>query len=222
MKSLLRLTERGDDLCNWVGKVGAWAMLPLIAFVVFDVITRKITPLKIAISESWINAYISSTKLQEWEWHLHTVLFLCAFAFAYVQNAHVRVDIVREKLPPKGQAWLELIGGLIFLLPYCVLVLWFAWSFVVQAYVSNEGSAAMTGLGNRWMIKSFILLALTLSIVAGMNAVIRKIAFLFGPEEVRRSVKLHMLTPEGQAKLKIERGEHVNAPTPALAVQPGV
>lgn len=222
MKGLLRLSEKGDALAVWVGKVGAWTMLPLIAIVIFDVITRKITPLKIAISQSWINTYISSTKLQEWEWHLHTILFLCAFAYAYVENAHVRVDIVREKLPPKGQAWLELIGCLIFLIPYCLLVLWFAWGFVMQAFVSNEGSAAMTGLGNRWIIKSFILMAMVLSIIAGVDAVIRKIAFLFGSTEVSRSVRLHMVSPEAQAKLKIERGEHVVAPASALASQHGV
>ena len=73
-------------------KYRAWVILALIVVIMFDVITRKIYWTQQLILTSWAHEYMSSTKLQELEWHLHGVVLLLAFGFAYVCDKHVRID----------------------------------------------------------------------------------------------------------------------------------
>jgi TRAP-type mannitol/chloroaromatic compound transport system permease small subunit len=210
MRGLLGLADGMERIVIAIGRAGAWLSVPLILVIMFDVITRKIQWTQQLILNSWLHDYISSTKLQEWEWHLHTVLFLLALGFAYSRNAHVRVDLLREKLPSRTQVWIELIGCLFFLLPYVLVVLYFAWDFVVQAYVSNEVSSAMTGLGRRWIIKSFLLLGLGLALLAGLAMLLRTVAYLLQPQ-LRDEIKLIMLT-EGGTEMGLPKIEEEVAP----------
>src|SRR3546814_2644759 len=73
-------------------------------------------------------------------WHLHAALFLLALGYAYTVNAHVRVDLLREKLSDRGQAWIELLGICLLMLPYILVVMYYGWTFVHQAWESNEAS----------------------------------------------------------------------------------
>ena len=205
MQALLHISGALDRIVAGVGKLAAWIMLPLIFVIMFDIITRKIFwTQQLILNSPFMHEYISSTKLQEWEWHLHTVLFLLALGYGYVGNSHVRVDLVREKLPQMGQVIIEFVGLIFFMIPYCLLVLYFAWFFVQQSYESNEVSAAMTGLTHRWIIKSFILAGLILAIMAGVSGVLKTATYLFGPRELRDRIHLPMI--EGLAGNKSSQG----------------
>ena len=196
MRGLLHFADLLERIVLTAGRAGSWLSLPLIAVIIFDVITRKIYFTQQLIMNSWAHEYFSSTKLQEWEWHLHTMLFLLSLGFAYSRNSHVRVDLVREKIPSLGQVWIELIGVVFFMLPYVLIVLYFGWAFLVQSYVSDEVSSAMTGLSHRWLIKSFLVIGLGLALFAGVAMLIRTLAYLLRPE-MRDDIKLIMLTAEG-------------------------
>src|SRR3546814_17976378 len=80
------------------------------------------------------------------------------------------------------------------MLLFILVVLYYCWTFVHQACESNEASDAMTGLLNRWIIKSFVLIGLFLALLAGLSTLLRQIVYLFGPEELRPEVKMNMLT----------------------------
>ena len=216
MRGLIAVSNALERFVVWVGQTSAWVLLALIAVIMFDIITRKIYWTQQLILNSWAHDYLSSTKLQEWEWHLHTVVFLLALGYAYSKNAHVRVDLVREKLPIKSQVWIELFGCALFLIPYSILVLYFAMSFVEQAWVSNEASAAMTGLSNRWIIKSFLLVGLALAFLSGVSVLLRQIVWLAAPE-LRPEVQLNQLTGEAA---EIEEARAKLARETALAGQP--
>ena len=139
MGSLLKLADILDRVPRFLGKAGGWIILPLIAIIMFDVITRKIDFLRIGMSElSWY-WLIEPIKLQDMEWHLHGVILLMAFGYAYLMNGHVRVDIFREKLNRRGQAWVEFWGLAIMALPYLILVLYFAFIFVSISIRQGEG-----------------------------------------------------------------------------------
>ncbi len=190
MESLLRLSARMDKIVIGIGKLGAWLALPLIGITIFDIVTRRFFVL-------------GSTKLQELEWHFHTGLFALCLAFGYLMDAHVRVDLVRERLKTRTKAWIEFLGCLIFLLPYMALVIYFGWTFVVTSYETNEISAAMTGLSHRWIIKAVLLAGFILVVFAGLSVLIRKIAFLFGSPELNvqlRTIKTPGDHPGGPAR----------------------
>jgi TRAP-type mannitol/chloroaromatic compound transport system permease small subunit len=194
MRSLLTVADGLEKIPQFFGKLGSWLILPLVGVIMFDVITRKFQFMQQWIMSTPLYDFMSPTKLQELEWHLHTALFLLALGYAYTMNAHVRVDLVREKLSDRTQAWIELCGIIFLLIPYIAVVMWYGWTFVYQSWSSNEASDAMTGLSHRWIIKSFVLIGLFLALLAGFTTLLRQIVFIFGPEELRSSVKMNMLT----------------------------
>lgn len=175
MERLIRVSEGLDRVIVRIGKIAAWAGLALIAVTIFDVITRRFLVL-------------GSTKLQELEWHLHVILFAFCLGYAYLKDAHVRIDLVREQLSMRVQWWLEILGCLLFLLPFCGLVVWYGIDFVERSFATNEVSASATGLTHRWIIKSAIPLGFTLLALAAVAILLRKLVELFGPEELRRRV----------------------------------
>ena len=194
---LLRLADKLEAIAQFVGKLGAWMIIPLVAIIIFDVVTRKFQFIQQAIASNPIlYDYLSPTKLQEMEWHLHTVIFLLALGYAYTKNAHVRVDLVREKLAHRKQAWIEFLGLVGFGVPYILVVGYFSWTFITQAWESNEGSAAMTGLSHRWIIKSFVLIGLGLLMMAVISTIIRHLFYLFGPAQLREQIPMPMLATE--------------------------
>ena len=208
MRSLLTVADQLEAIPQKFGKLGAWLVLPLIGIIMFDVITRKFQFMQQWIMSTPLYDFMSPTKLQELEWHLHAALFLLALGYAYTVNAHVRVDLMREKMSDRNQAWVELLGICFLMIPYIAVVMYYGWAFVHQAWESNESSDAMTGLSHRWVIKSFVLIGLGLALMAGISTLIRQVVYLFGPEELRAQVKMNMLTSAVAEHLpKIDDGD---------------
>lgn len=165
-----------------IGKWGALFMLPLVFITVWDVLQRK----TMTFIGNWMlaNDYLAardwmygnllellpfrSTLLQELEWHFHVCLYTLVLGYGYIYNRHVRVDLVREKLTFKKQAWIELIGCTCFMIPYCLLVAWFATDYAYEAFASNEQSASLVGLSNRWAIKSILVFGLIVAALGGI------------------------------------------------------
>ncbi len=175
MEVLIRVSEGLDRVITKVGKIAAWAGLILILITVFDVVTRRFFVL-------------GSTKLQELEWHFHTILFAFCLGFAYLKDAHVRIDLLRENLSERTRWWIELAGCLLFLIPYCALVIYFSVEYTYKSFATSEVSASATGLTHRWIIKSAIPLGFTFLALSGVAVVLRKIVELFGPPPLREKV----------------------------------
>jgi TRAP-type mannitol/chloroaromatic compound transport system permease small subunit len=119
------------------------------------------------------------------EWHLHAALFLFCLGFAYVQDAHVRIELVRDRLSPPARVWLELLGALLFLFAYCVVIVKFGFSFAERPWSTSEISSAHTGLSHRWIIKALQPIGFIILGASGIAAALRCVVYLFGPEELR-------------------------------------
>jgi TRAP-type mannitol/chloroaromatic compound transport system permease small subunit len=188
MERLLRISNRLDRAIEIVGGIAMWLILPLIAVTIYDVVTRKFVGFQIWVS-SYVGDALNSTKLQEMEWHFHTALFALCLGFGYLRNAHVRVDVLSEGLRPRWKAWIEFLGCLFFLVPYCLVVIYFAYDFALKSYVQNEISASMIGVPHRWIIKSVLLIGLVFALMAGVSVMLRQFALLFGPRRVAPEVE---------------------------------
>ncbi len=193
MERLLKISDAIGHAVAAIGKAGGWLLLPLTFIMMFDVLARKFRPLQMLVNDTWLKEYLSSTKLQEWEWHLHGVVLLLAFGFAYVCDKHVRIGGWRDARTPKTQALIEIVGICVAMLPFCSLMLYEALHFTHMSYVSNEGSAAMTGLGNRWMIKSFLIVAYVLLILSGLAMLLRAIYFYLHPLPEKPPLRIVLL-----------------------------
>ena len=106
MSALLTFSEGTRRMLESIARASAWLLVLMAAVTCFDVIARK----------SGIPAPL--TKFQELEWHLHTALFSLWMGYNYTINAHPRVDSFTEHMTFRRKAWIELVGCLLFALPY--------------------------------------------------------------------------------------------------------
>ena len=109
----------------------------------------------------------SSTPLQELEWHLFFGCAMFAISYAYIRERHVRIDILRERLPTRFRARLERALLVFLLLPFCLVLFWFGARMTWLSFVQGEGSQAALGLSARWIVKSALPIGALLLFLAG-------------------------------------------------------
>lgn len=180
MRILASLSRGIDRFILAIGKIASLLFLPLMVVIVYDVIQRK----AISVDNGFIDTpfYLSSTVLQELEWHLHGALFLLTLGFAYVKDAHVRIELLRDRFPPRRKIRLEALGILLMLLPYCWFVVTYGWGFAERAYLTGEGSAT-NGMSGRWIIKAFVPAGFALFGLAGLSVLLKCAVRLGGSNE---------------------------------------
>lgn len=195
---LIRVSERLRAFVEFVGRWGAVFILPLVFVTMWDVFLRKIGGMQAWLVEHFGQPF-ESTIIQELEWHFHTALFTLVLGYGLVRNRHVRVDLVREKLAFRTQAWIEFLGLTLFMIPYCLIVGYFASVFAWDSFLVMEKSASTVGLSYRFVIKSVLVLGLFMAFLAGVAVWLQTVIVLFGPADVR--FKLMTLEwPEDVAK----------------------
>jgi TRAP-type mannitol/chloroaromatic compound transport system permease small subunit len=189
MHTLIAVSNALDRVISRIGMTFAWAGLVLVLITVFDVVTRSFTQSSVGwLREliAWQQANFGSTVLQEFEWHFHTALFFMAFGWTYFRNGHVRIDIFVEKRSARLRSWIELVGVAVFMVPFCLLLLYYGTEEAITSFGQKECSASATGLCQRWIIRSAVPLGMLLILLAAIATLLRKIVKLFGPSTVRR------------------------------------
>jgi TRAP-type mannitol/chloroaromatic compound transport system permease small subunit len=160
------LTDRIDGVLVNIGKLVSLIWVVLLAVIVVNVLMRY------AFNEGRI-------ELEELQWHLYSIGFLLGLSYAYQADTHIRVDVVHERLSARTQAWIELYGIFLFLLPFITLVLIYSMPFVASSFSLNEVSPSPGGLPLRWLIKAFLPLGFVLLALAVVSRLIKVWTFLF-------------------------------------------
>jgi TRAP-type mannitol/chloroaromatic compound transport system permease small subunit len=119
---------------------------------------------------------------QELEWHLFAFIFLFGAGYTLLRDGHVRVDIIYQRLGFKGQAWVNFIGILTFLIPGCILIITTSWKFTHSAWVIGEGSPDPGGIPYRFLIKGCIPVGFSLLLVQGLSLGIHSLLQILGIE----------------------------------------
>lgn len=159
-----------DRVLTAVGRLASWLWVVLLAVVIFNVTLRYL------FQQGRI-------ELEELQWHINAVAFLLAIAYAYRVDAHIRIDLVSNKLRPRMQAWIELYGTLLLLLPFVGAVLVFSWPFVAHSWQVSEISASPGGLPFRWLLKGVLPAAFLLLLAAMISRLSRLWAYLAMPTD---------------------------------------
>lgn len=145
---------------RWGHAAGGWLLLVLAFVIGYDVVGRK-----------FFNT--GSTLLQELQWHLHGAAMMLGFGAAYLKDAHVRVDLLRERFAPRTKIGLEAVGLVVFLVPYLGFLCYFSVDYAQRAWVTGEGSVGGGGLPHRWIIKSFLAIGFALVVLAALSVLAR-------------------------------------------------
>lgn len=161
---------RGIDAVNArVGRWAAWLALLLVAIVSYDVVMRYVFN-------------ITYVFVQELEWHIFAVMFLITAGYAHLLDSHVRVDIFYVRFSPRIRAWVDFVGGILFLLPTVVLLVWTSIPFVLASLADLEGSPDPGGIPGRFVLKAVIPLAFLLLGLQGISAIIKNFYRAMGKE----------------------------------------
>lgn len=195
LPAALRISRSLRTFVDRIGRFGSWFAIPLVLITTFDLAVRKTGWVQIWLVEN-VSPYFGSTLLQELEWHMHTVLFGLVLGFGYIWNTHVRVDLVRENLNFRKKAWIEFLGLNFFLIPFTLVLIYFAFMYAYDSWAINrneacawwecgEVSASLVGLGHRWIIKLLLAFCFLLVLVAGIAVWLEMFIALFGPRNWR-------------------------------------
>jgi TRAP-type mannitol/chloroaromatic compound transport system permease small subunit len=163
----IRFVRKIDSLSAAIGRAASWLTLAMVLVTVSDVLMRYFFK-------------AGSIAVQEIEWHLFSANFLLAAAWTLLCNGHVRVDLLRVRMSERKQAWIDFLGGLFFLIPFCVVVAWASIPFVYDAWSTLEGSSDPGGLPARYLLKTLIPAAYVLLGLQGFSQVIKNLYFLRG------------------------------------------
>ena len=161
---LLRLSRVIDGLNERVGHTIYWLILVAVLVSSGNATVRYLFDIS---SNGWL----------ELQWYLFSAVFLLGAGYTLEHNEHVRIDLIFGRLRPRQRAWIDLFGGIFFLLPMALVILVLSWPVFVEAYIRHEVSADAGGL-LRWPAKLLIPAGFLLLCLQGVSEIIKRIAFL--------------------------------------------
>jgi TRAP-type mannitol/chloroaromatic compound transport system permease small subunit len=159
-----------DSLNEKIGFLVSWMTGLIVLVVCYDVFTRYVLQK-------------SSVAVQELEWHLFAVIFLLGAAHTLKHDKHVRIDIFYAKLPKKGKAMINLVGTLLFLIPFVLLILWTSKDFVANSFAIGESSPDPGGLPARYILKACIPISFFLLLLQGISLAFKSVVEIIGNEK---------------------------------------
>lgn len=171
MRTLLRVAGAIDRLNRRVGRGVAWLTLVMVVVGAYNAFARYL--------ERDVGLQLSSNGLLELQWYLFSLVFLLGAPYALRRNAHVRVDVLYGGHTRHVKAWIDLMGGLLFLIPFCAFAAVASWSFVADSIRSHEMSNDPGGLP-RFILKPVVPLTFVLLGLQGIAESIRRLALLRG------------------------------------------
>ena len=119
----------------------------------------------------------SSNAWLEVQWYMFAAMVFFGAPYVLKVNEHVRVDVIYSALPKRGRIWIDIIGSILFLLPFCAVLLYFTWPWFVDSWSIGEGSSSAGGLV-RWPVKLMLPLGFALLALQGLSELIKRIAVL--------------------------------------------
>jgi TRAP-type mannitol/chloroaromatic compound transport system permease small subunit len=179
----MKLSGLIDSLNEKIAGLVSWALLVAVIICAGNALVRYTFNYS---SNGWL----------EVQWYLYAAVFMLASAYTLRRDEHVRIDVVVGRFSKRTQAWIDLLGFLIFLLPVCLLILWHGIPFALLSIQSAEMSSNAGGL-IVWPAKLLIPAGFVLLVLQGLSEIIKRIAFLTGRSDGREFAK-HVSTPQDE------------------------
>ena len=160
-----QLAQRLQAFNNRIGRAVSWLTLAMV------LVTFLVVVLRYAFNLGWI-------WLQESVTYMHALVFMLGSAYTLGENEHVRVDILYNRFSERGRAWVNCIGTLFLLVPFCGLILFTGWDYVDSAWAVHEGSPQAGGLDGVYLLKTVILVMPVLLLLQGLTNFLQQLTIL--------------------------------------------
>jgi TRAP-type mannitol/chloroaromatic compound transport system permease small subunit len=192
MTLLLALSRLIDKISTGVGKFTMWLILATTLISAGNALVRKFFDM-------------SSNSLLEIQWYLFAAVFMLGAGYGFLRNSHVRIDFISTKLTDRTRNWIDVVGIVVVLIPFCVITIGLSWPFFLQAFHSGEMSQNAGGL-IRWPAYAMIPAGFALLLLQAISELIKRVAFLTGQgpdvlssEETKSDEQKHLEELEAQA-----------------------
>ena len=127
----------------------------------------------------------SSAGIVELEWYLFSFIFLLGAAYALKHERHVRVDVFYQNFSPRRQAWINLVGSVFFLIPFCIVVIVTSLKSTGNSWAIQDGSPDPGGLPARYIVTAAIPIGFILLLLQAISLLIHSLLTLLEPSETR-------------------------------------
>ena len=164
MPFLLVVSRAIDFLNEKVGRTVYWRVLASVLVSAFNAVMRYTINYS---SNGWL----------EIQWYFYSGFFMIGAGYTLLRNEHVRIDIIASRLSPRTRAWIDVLGGIVFLLPMALIIMWLAWPVFLDSYQLHESSPNAGGL-IRWPVKLMMPVGFFLLALQGVSEIIKRTAFL--------------------------------------------
>lgn len=150
-----RVINTIDFVTERIGRIGSWLALLMVIVMVVIVLLRYVFQ-------------IGSIALQESVMYINALIFTVGVGYTLKEQGHVRVDVFYNRLSNKGQALVDMLGCISFLMLTAGFILWSSWDYVGVSWRIREGSAESSGLPLVYLLKTTILAIAILLAVQGV------------------------------------------------------
>ncbi|RLD22785.1 MAG: C4-dicarboxylate ABC transporter permease [Bacteroidetes bacterium] len=158
-----------EQISRWVGERAKWLTTALVILIFVDVVLRYL----FSITSAWVI---------ELEWHLFALIFILGAAFTLAEDQHVRVDVFYTRFSPRRKAWVNLVGTILFLIPWCLIVIYTSYHYADNSFAVREISADPGGLPARYVIKFSVTVGFTLLLLQALSLCLKSIAIIIKKE----------------------------------------
>lgn len=174
MQKLRSIAAAIDGLNQKLGSILRWLALLMVFMGAYNAVARYLT--------RYAGVSLSSNALNEAQWYLFSLIFLLGAAYGLKVDAHVRVDVLYGRLTRRARGWIDLLGTLLFLVPFTLVMLWVSWPTVRNSWSIREVSPDPGGLP-RYPIKAVILVAFLLLLLQAFSQAVKAVDAIRGEDE---------------------------------------
>ena len=166
MSFLLKISRLIDGINGLIGKLAMWLILAATLISAGNAIIGRVFGTS---SNAWL----------EIQWYLFAAVFMLGGGYAFLRNAHVRIDFISTKFSQRTRNWIDVIGIIVFLFPLCIMMITEGWPVFERAWTSGEMSSNAGGL-IRWPVYLLIPVGFAILMAQGLSELIKRIAYITG------------------------------------------
>ncbi|MEJ6614799.1 MAG: TRAP transporter small permease subunit [Saprospiraceae bacterium] len=163
---MLSIIKTIESIIRWIGEKSSYINVLLVMIICIDVFMRYI----LNTTQTWVI---------ELEWHLFALIFLLGASYTLQEDQHVRVDLFYADRSIKSKAWINLSGTLLFLVPWCLILVNSSFNYATNSWMMNEGSPNPGGLPARYIIKYCMTFGFVLLLLQGIVVIYRSAQTIF-------------------------------------------
>ena len=163
---MLSIIKTIESIIRWIGEKSSYINVLLVMIICIDVFMRYI----LNTTQTWVI---------ELEWHLFALIFLLGASYTLQEDQHVRVDLFYADSSIKSKAWINFLGTLLFLVPWCLILVNSSFNYATNSWMMNEGSPNPGGLPARYIIKYCMTFGFILLLLQGIAVIYRSVQTIF-------------------------------------------